>query len=81
MKGGGAAGHHARLEHLEQLLSRRAETDRPLHVRHEGGILGTTEREERDGDELPHLGRDVLSLAETELVKAMSRSVFCRPRM
>src|SRR5256712_4243925 len=68
MKRRGAAGHHACLEHLKQLLSRRAEADRPLHVCHEGGLLGATEREERDGDEFPHLGRNVLTLAETELV-------------
>jgi hypothetical protein len=37
-------------------------------VRHEGGLLGSAERQERDGDELAHLGRHVLALAEPELV-------------
>src|SRR2546428_12237756 len=68
MKRRGAARNHTRLEHLEQLLARRAEAHRPLHVRDERPFLGTAEGEERDGDELPHLRGHVLAVAETELV-------------
>src|SRR6266849_10034184 len=62
------ARDHARLEHLEQLLACCAEADRSLHVRDELGLLGAAEREKRDRDELPHLGRHVLAVAEAELV-------------
>src|SRR5213080_1395352 len=55
----GTARDQARLEHLEDLLARGAEADRALHVGHEAGALAAAEREQRDGDELADLSRDV----------------------
>src|SRR6185295_14280660 len=63
-----AAGDHARLEHLEQLLARGAEAHRPLHVRDERGLVRSTEGEQRDRDELAHLHGHVPALAVSELV-------------
>src|SRR5574341_929843 len=63
-----AAGHQARLEDLEQLLPRRAEADRAPHVHDETGLVQAPERQERDGDEFPHLRRDVPALSQAALV-------------
>ena len=71
MEGRGAARHQAGFEDLEQLLSRCAEADRALHVRHEAGLFGPAEREERDGDELADLCRDVLALSQAQLVDSI----------
>src|SRR5262249_61485452 len=68
MKRRRATRDQAGLEHLEDLLLRGAEPDRALHVGHEPGALAATERQQRDGDELAHLGGDVLALAQAELV-------------
>ena len=54
-----AARHEARLEDLEELLPRRAEPHRALHVRDQPRLIGPAEGEQRDGHELPHLGRHV----------------------
>src|SRR5919198_2063794 len=62
------AGDEARLEHLEDLLARGAEADGALHVRHQSRALAPAKREQRDRDELAHLRRDVLAVAEAELV-------------
>src|SRR2546428_2102690 len=63
-----AAGHETRLEHLEDLLARGAEPDRALHVGDEAVAVGAAKGEERDGDELADLGRDVPALAQPQLV-------------
>src|SRR3990167_5107995 len=68
MEGRGAPRHQAGFEDLEQLLSRCAEADRALHVRHETGPIRPAEGEERDGDELADFRRDVLALSQAQLV-------------
>src|SRR5215472_4222322 len=73
VKGGSAARHQTRLEHLEDLLAGGAQTDGALHVRHEPGLLRPAEGEERDGHELAHLGGDVAAVAQTLLIDPVVR--------
>src|SRR5215470_5636056 len=68
VKGGSAARHQARLEHLEDLLAGGAQADGALHVRYEPGLLRPAEGEERDGHELAHLGGDLAAVAQALLV-------------
>src|SRR5712691_441067 len=69
MEGRGAARHHTRLEHLEDLLPRGAQADGALHVRDEAGPLRPPEGKQRDGHELPHLCGDVLAVSQAQLVE------------
>src|SRR5690349_17313544 len=73
MEGRRAAGNETRLEHFEDLLARGAEAHGALHVGHQPRALAAAKGEQRDGDELAHLGRDVRALAQTELVDAVVR--------
>src|SRR5207249_5403379 len=68
VEGGSAPRHHARLENLEDLLTRGAEANGALHVRDETRPLRPPGGEERDGDELANLRGDVLAVAQPELV-------------
>ena len=79
VEGRSAARHQASLEHLEDLLARGAEADRALHVRHEAGAIRTPEGQERDGDELADLRRDVLTLPQPQLVDAVVTTAAASP--
>ena len=71
----GSTGHQCGLKDFKQFLLGGAEAYGPLHMGHQTLAVRAPERQEGDGHEFTHLGRDVAPLAQGQLVDA-----GCRPR-
>src|SRR5215471_6410320 len=67
----GSAGNQRSLKDFKQFFPGCAEAYGPPHVGHQGVAVRTPERQEGDGHEFAHLGRDVAPLTQGQLVNAV----------